>query len=144
MGSDLAGASMAQLIWDDRLATGHPLIDAQHAELHDLVMELGILAERDEDRLRLGDVLFEILSYAATHFREEEALMDAVGFPGLARQRKLHHAFAVKLARASKLFAQGDSEISASGLWRELNDWLLHHVWDEDMQLAEFLRSRGN
>lgn len=135
---------MEHLIWDDRLATGDPVIDDQHAQLHDLVMELGIIAEQGEDRVLLGEALFEIIAYAGTHFRAEEELMESVGYPELDRQRGLHQEFAADLAMTSERFGQGDLTVNAAQLRDDLHHWLRTHVWEEDMKLATYLRSRGN
>ena len=135
---------MEPILWDERLATGDPHIDAQHAELHDLAIELGVLAEREPDRVLLGEVLFDILSYAATHFSDEEALMARIGFPGLERQKKLHAEFTLELSALSAAFAAGDKNVTAAAVQERLQEWLVHHVWEEDLQFAEYIRPRGN
>lgn len=135
---------MEPIIWDERLATGDAHIDAQHAELHDLVLELGILAEEDPDRVRLGEVLFDLLSYASTHFADEEALMERIGFPGLEHQKTLHAEFRHEVAEMAARFAAGDEALTASKVQQRLQDWLLHHVWEEDLQFATYIRPRGN
>jgi hemerythrin len=135
---------MQPILWDERLATGDPQVDAQHAELHDLAMELGILAEREPDRIRLGEVIFDILAYAATHFDYEEALMERVGFPGLERQRHLHAEFSRELMQLAEAFAAGDPDVTAAKVQERLHEWLLHHVWEEDLQMAAYIRPHGN
>jgi hemerythrin len=135
---------MQPIIWDERLATGDPAIDAQHQELHDLVMELGMLAEEVPDRVALGEVIFEILAYAAVHFSDEEALMERIGFPGLARQKVLHSAFAEEVSDLAAAFVAGDDRVTASAVQARLQQWLLHHVWEEDLQFAAYIRPRGN
>jgi hemerythrin len=132
------------IVWDERLATGDPHIDAQHEELHDLVLELGMLAEEEPDRVALGDVLFDVLAYASTHFEDEEALMERIGFPGLARQKVLHQEFRTEVEDMAKRFADGDATLTASQMQERLHGWLLHHVWEEDLQLAAYLAPYGN
>ncbi len=135
---------MQPIIWDERLATGDPHIDAQHAELHDLVLELGILADEAPDRLALGEVLFDLLAYASTHFDDEEALMERIGFPGLDRQKSLHDAFRVEVAEMAARFGSGDETLDAPQVQARLQHWLVHHVWEEDLQFAAFIRPQGN
>lgn len=136
---------MEPVVWDKRLATGDPHIDAQHEELHDLVLELGLMAdEREEDRVRLGEVLFDVIAYASTHFSDEEALMERIGFPGLDRQKRLHAEFRTALAAMSDRFAEGDPTLNAAAMQTWLQDWLLHHVWEEDLQFAAYVRPQGN
>ena len=135
---------MEPIVWDDRLATGDSLIDAQHADLHDLVIELGMLADESPDRVRLGEVLFDVLAYASTHFADEEALMERIGFPGLERQKGLHSAFRLEVAEMAERFAAGDQSLTAEKIQQRLYEWLVGHVWEEDLQFAKYIRPRGN
>lgn len=135
---------MQPIIWDERLATGDPLIDAQHVELHDLVLELGLLADETPDRVRLGEVLFDVASYTSTHFADEESLMERIGFPGLERQRALHAEFVREVAEMVERFTAGDQALTAGHVQQRLQDWLLHHVWEEDLQFATYIRPKGN
>jgi hemerythrin len=132
------------IVWDERLATGDPHIDAQHAELHDLVLELGFLAEEEPDRIALGEVLFDVLAYATTHFADEEALMERIGFPGLERQKALHAEFARDVAEMTARFAAGDETLTAVQVQQQLQQWLIDHVWEEDLQFAVYIRPTGN
>lgn len=135
---------MQPILWDECLATGDPHIDAQHEELHDLVLELGILAEEDPDRVRLGDVLFDLLSYASTHFSDEESLMERIGFPGLERQKSLHAEFKREVNDMAARFTSGDEALTAGEVQQRLQEWLLNHVWEEDLQFAAYIRPHGN
>ncbi|NTU71463.1 MAG: bacteriohemerythrin [Coriobacteriia bacterium] len=135
---------MDPIIWNERLATGDAHIDGQHAELHDLVMELGILADEDPDPVRLGEVLFDVLAYASTHFEDEEALMERMGFPGLERQRELHTGFKSTVEEFARRFSEGDTTLTAALVQENLQQWLLTHVWEEDLQFAAYGRQRGN
>jgi hemerythrin len=132
------------MIWDERLATGDPHIDAQHLELHDLVLELGLLADEDPNRTALGEVLFDVLAYAATHFADEEALMKRIGFPGLERQKALHAEFGLEVRAMADRFAAGDKTLTAEYVQHRLHGWLVRHVWEEDLQFAEYVRPQGN
>ena len=138
------GVRVQPIIWDERLATGDPNIDAQHIELHDLVLELGMLTDSDLDRVRLGEVLFDILAYSSTHFADEEALMKRIGFPGLERQKTLHQEFRRRIVEMATRFSAGDETLTLDHVQRELQDWLIGHVWEEDLRFAAYIRPQGN
>lgn len=135
---------MQPIVWDERLSTGDAHIDSQHEELHDLVLELGILAEQDPDRVRLGEVLFDVLAYATTHFADEEALMERIGFPRLERQRILHAQFRATVSEMAERFSAGDETLTAGNVQGQLQEWLVNHVWEEDLQFAAYVRPQGN
>jgi len=138
------GFLVQPIIWDERLATGDSHIDAQHIELHDLVIELGILAESEPDRIRLGEVLFDVLAYSATHFSDEEDLMARIGFPGLERQKLLHAEFSRRIVEMATQYSAGDETLTADLVRSRLQEWLVHHVWEEDLQFAVYIRPQGN
>ena len=104
-----------------------------------------MLAEEDPDRVALGEVLFDVLAYASTHFDDEEALMERIGFPGLERQKALHAEFRIEVARRWRAVRGGRRDARrAACVQHRLQDWLVHHVWEEDLQFAEYIRPQGN
>jgi len=41
-------------------------------------------------------------------------------------------------------FGAGDETLDALQLQERLQHWLVHHVWEEDLQFAAFIRPQGN
>jgi hemerythrin-like metal-binding protein len=63
--------------WNQGLSIGDDYIDSQHRGFVELI---GGVSEYGDSRDR--HVLSEVLSYAATHFADEEAYMERIEYPG--------------------------------------------------------------
>lgn len=124
--------------WSDELLMGDPRVDAQHRTLFQMVEELGQAIRENRDDAVFTDTLFAVLLYAREHFRDEEALMERVGYPGLEAQRRMHEAFAVDAAEMAQAYVK-QRDIEAQVLFDHLSDWLDNHVRTQDMALSRFL-----
>lgn len=124
--------------WNQELLTGEPSIDTQHRELFALLEELGaaITAGRGDELVER--MLEEILGYASVHFHDEEALMAAVGYPGIASQQAAHSAFAADATRMTHEWAAGTG-VASEDLYEYLYTWVVQHVETMDLLLARFL-----
>jgi hemerythrin len=129
--------------WDPTLALGIPDLDRQHKEFFARVDSLVHAIRSGFSRDEVGRTLAFLGSYASTHFAAEEALMRAVGFPGLAEHRSEHAGF-VRDMEALEAEHQRDGA-SPSLILRvnvQLSGWLRDHICRTDRELAAFLRQR--
>lgn len=129
---------MHEHIFQDELLTGDAVIDEQHRQLFATArhLEASIAAGRGTEVVET--ILEELLGYAAVHFRDEEALMESVGFPGLASQRIAHQAFAADAAQLAQDWMAGHG-VSSEELSAYLSEWLSRHVETTDLLLARYL-----
>lgn len=88
---------MESFVWDTCFLTGLADVDDQHHELVDLFNELNrsLFHGHDTHADELDAIVQRLLAYAATHFAQEEALMDEVGLDERHRRvhRTLHQQF---------------------------------------------------
>ena len=124
--------------WSDELLTGDAHVDLQHRTLFQMVEELGDAIAEGRDDAVLTDTLFAVLLYAGEHFRDEEALMERIGYPGLDAQRRMHLMFASDAGKMAQAYAERRA-VEAQVLYDHLSDWLDNHVRTQDMALARFL-----
>jgi hemerythrin len=92
--SDASRPLLEYAEWSDRLELGIPLIDEQHRRFFDLAASL----QNNGDEVRVMKTLATLSDYIRSHFRDEEILMEAAGYPGLAAHRLLHARFRQMLA----------------------------------------------
>jgi len=78
--------------WDASLSTGVASLDEQHKQLFRHV-NLLLQATTERSMLRTFYVMEQLSHYVHTHFAEEEFLMRAHEFPGLADHVREHRAF---------------------------------------------------
>lgn len=124
--------------WTPALSTGVPLLDDQHKAIFQWLAELDSAAA-DERTLFGAYAITRLKHYTRDHFLDEEALMKAVGFPGLADHMAAHAAFRARLAELQlKSIAE---DISADTVML-LKDWLVDHIATTDMEYVPYLKRR--
>jgi len=113
------------------LATGHPDIDGQHRMLIHMIRELRERMASGEHLQGVLDALQGMLAYAATHFEDEEVIMEQAGWDGLERHEGLHAEF---MWKAGDLEAQiqVDYAQAARQALEYLYNWLMEHILVED------------
>lgn len=126
--------------WDEELLTGDAAIDEQHRELFALTEQLGQAIATGQGEDLVGSTLEELIGYAALHFRDEEALMADIEYPGLRSQSEAHAAFAADATRMQNEWLAGTG-VSSEVLHAYIRDWLTQHVRTVDLLLARFLKA---
>ena len=137
--------------WDPKFKIGIPLIDRQHEHLVNLCNDfyqslLKSKSNAKEDYHALvKQTLEKCLNYAATHFKEEERLMEASKFSGYKQHRDTHNSFTAKCEIAyAGIDTMPISEAIKFALF--LYDWINTHIAHEDRlympTLVEFLKEQ--
>jgi hemerythrin-like metal-binding protein len=122
--------------WSAVYETGIAEVDAQHRRLVELINELSVAQARPA-----GQLLDELVDYAARHFADEERLMAAQPLQpeAVAAHVAEHRGFVAEL---SSLRAQEEGA-DASTLQRFLASWLAFHILGTDRSMAVQLRLIG-
>jgi len=114
--------NFVQLVWKEAFACGHPVIDGQHQALFGCANDLleAVLSGRPRDEVLL---IVEQLIYAVEkHFRDEEWILDALGFSGLDAHRDEHAGL---MARCRELVGEFESGTLPLG---EIFQFLAHEL----------------
>lgn len=129
---------MFEHTFSEELLTGDAVIDEQHRELFATARRLDEAIEAGRGNETVETILEELLGYAAVHFRDEEALMARIEYPGLDSQQAAHAAFATDASRMAADWMAGRG-VSSAELSAHLSNWLERHVQTVDLLLARFL-----
>lgn len=121
----------------------------QHLRLASYAVEfsqiVGQLAEREptpEDWRHIDALFSRISRFVATHFSEEEAMMESYGYPGYPGHKKQHDKFVQELTQIKSQI--NDRNLNFKGkLSTLLWDWLYKHINEVDYQYGEFFREKG-
>lgn len=126
-------------LWDPKFSVGHPLLDEQHQEFMVLCQKAAAAADFDtrSGRLAFHSLLNDLAVYAEKHFRTEEEILAAHGYPGLDAQIEQHSEYLERLTEL--LTAATDGTLDAAGMRRFLASWLKGHILGSDLQFASFL-----
>lgn len=127
------------IIWSDRYSVGVALLDQHHRHLAQLINRLAECAAERALSESVGDVLDALVRYAEYHFRHEEALMEAAGYPALAEHRGEHLAFCEMISETCYTAMHGI--IGIDELLDYLTRWWQEHILLEDMRYRPLLGS---
>lgn len=128
--------------WKDSFALGVSEIDGQHKTFLDYLNSCyQDVSSGNKENIDPG-LLDNLKSYAAIHFRYEEALMLAGHYPDLDNQVKQHHYFESKIAELEVFEAVGGKR-TAESLLTFLRDWLLDHILVQDKRFSLTLKQNS-
>ncbi len=126
-----AGARFIE--WSEDMSVGHPELDRDHQRLIGILNNLGINMELG-NRNVVEFILDDLADYAQVHFRREEAYLESIGFPDLARHRTIHDAISQRIDDAKWKYFQGFAATLEGELLVFLTTWLNNHILVEDMK----------
>lgn len=131
---------MALVEWDQRLSVDIKVCDEQHEKLIGLVNDLHELMDADKGSEAVGKIFRSTIACAKAHFKEEEKMMQAHGYPAIEDQKLSHQLF---VNEVNNLFAQfksgGILTFSVVNFMKRLE----HHIKGEDKQYGRFVKSKG-
>lgn len=128
------------LIWNDDMKIGLPQIDRQHKKLHELLLRCLNIENTSKNNASIKKILDELLEYTQYHFRDEEIIMDACGYPFLENHHEVHEMLVKQVKKQIKQFEQGDFSIKS--LLLLLKEWFVEHNMGMDRAVAEC--AKGN
>jgi hemerythrin len=121
--------------WLDAYSINNIEIDEHHKEFIRIVNELHDISVGRNSSKSFVDTLGELVSYADYHFRAEEQQMKDIDYNGIDNHKTQHQYFRQKISD----FIDKD-DIDEYKQQHELivflGEWLLHHVVEEDKNIA--------
>ena len=134
---------MSYMAWNEHFVTGFPVVDDQHLGLVDMINQVAPFLSQSgpAQKEQAATLLDDLFKYAATHFRDEEAMMAgrSIDRDYLRRHHGLHQTFVDELTQLRRLHDEGDG-LDGSQLLRFLTSWLTFHILGEDQVMAHQLR----
>jgi hemerythrin len=133
---------MAFFEWSDEYSVGVSSIDRQHKKLIEIINTLYESMQAGQGEFALGRTLDDLASYARTHFRFEENLLETKGYPDLALHKKVHEGLYEQVMDLASQYKAGKTALSIqTGTF--LKNWLANHILNTDMKYSEHLVARG-
>ena len=127
--------------WSEKLSTGIIWQDMQHKELVTKLNELYEAIIKKHDTTTIKETIKFLDKYVIDHFGTEEKYMTEYDFPEAEEHIKEHHNF-IKDYDLLKDYYENPTELSATVLCFDLNQWLATHIRETDLKLGVFLKSR--
>ncbi len=134
------------LEWDnERMATGQPLIDAQHKEWIQRINQFNAAILLGEGEESVKETLEFLTKYANIHFTTEEDVMARLNIPVLEENRRAHEEFRAKLSEIrSWVNETGPSSVEVIALKMDMEKWVENHICTIDIRLRETIHHSEN
>ena len=97
---------------------------------------------KGQARTIIGDLLSKLLTYTRNHFTDEEKMLEAANYPGLAVHQIKHRALTKQVEEYIARFEKGDVMLS-NDLAGFLSDWLKTHILSVDQQYGPYMNEHG-
>ena len=126
----------------DNLLTGNELIDGQHKEIIEKINKLVSSCENGSCQIESIKMLDYLADYTEYHFREEEALQEEIGYPGLEEHKKRHEDFRIAVKELHEMLEEeeGPSERFVKAVQDNVVDWLYRHIKGFDCSVAAYIQ----
>jgi hemerythrin len=129
---------MAGLEWSDALSVGVEEIDEDHKKLVGMLNDLDAAVTAGHGTEVVGDILENLFSYTAWHFRHEERLMQTYGDPKFLDHKAEHEHLIASTEQFQAQYADGKLDVAAD-LLPFLKQWLTTHILGTDKATGMFL-----
>ncbi len=120
----------ARTNWSRAIETGLSEIDDQHRRL----FELAATFRGEGDQIRVMRALATLADYANTHLRDEEAMLHAIGYAGLAEHQRQHEQFRAMLRQLLDDARKLSLDDIASRIEDLINGWFYRHILTVDIE----------
>ena len=132
------------ITWNSTLETGYAAIDVQHKELINAVNKVLTACQQGQGTDKIHLLLEHLASYTNTHFGEEEALQKSSNYPDYLNHRNMHVAF-VQVVKDldAELKQTGPTPTLVNKILKNVCDWLVNHIRQQDAKLAAHLKEIG-
>ncbi|MBT2969889.1 MAG: bacteriohemerythrin [Candidatus Thiodiazotropha sp. (ex Ctena orbiculata)] len=132
------------LLWRDDWQLGLECLDKQHMKLVDVLNQLHRFVVHEDtrhysDRDQLCSQLKSLFDIARRHFKAEEGLMQAKGYPGLGDHRREHLMLLAELREHLREIETESKPFTVSTL-TALKHWQIDHVTNSDRLFVDFLK----
>lgn len=130
----------------DDLITGNKMIDSQHKELIEKINDLLKSCEERSSQSAAARMLNYLADYTEYHFKEEEALQQSIGYPGMKEHKEKHDELRCTVQELHNMLTEeeGPSDAFVEKVNEKVRDWLYYHIQTFDRSVAEFKFMRGN
>ncbi len=126
------------IVWKDEYEVGHPELDAHHRHLIEVINTLYEIATAGASEKQIDETMREMDAYAKLHFRTEEEVLTAVGYPHLRHHQGAHEAYVRKLDELKHSFFLPSGSLSQEIL-QFLKNWWLNHILRMDKEYAGYV-----
>ena len=129
---------MARIEWTEALSVGVSDVDDQHRQIIGLINRFEDSVRDSVGTAAVRSCIDSLVDYAGVHFRDEEAILESLQFPGLAKHKLFHQYFVARVKVFSDRFSSGEPDVPED-LLTFLKLWLVDHIMVSDQEYAAYV-----
>ena len=128
--------------WSKAYEIGIDKIDEQHKQFFAILNRLHEECLAGKGKEVVESTLAFLRNYALEHFETEKAFMQEHHYPRAERHMNLHETFLENYdALMDELDDFGASQDLAEQTAEMIEDWLVHHIMEADMDYAKYVKT---
>lgn len=128
--------------WTPNLSVGVENIDHQHKLLFEKANNLFQAGKQRKGKEVIAEMLDFLEDYTKQHFRDEEAYMAKINYPGLEQQKAAHKNFVAELAKLKEEYQKSGGNIVVIIRANQLIvNWLTKHISTMDKQIGLYAKN---
>src|SRR3989304_2143318 len=115
--------------WQEYLSVGVEKIDDQHKLLFAEFNALLAACKGEQWTEEVASLFLFLDDYVATHFADEESLMEKIGFPDYEKHREQHLAFTAEVATLKeRIKSEIPTRYPITSVPHFMTGWLIDHI----------------
>ena len=122
------------LIWSEKYRVGIDAIDRDHQVIFELTNKV---SQPDLTEQAMHEVIQEMIAYTRYHFRREETIMSACGYPDLDDHMRYHRNLEDRIDGLAAQYKQTTDPQTLMRLRSFLRNWWSGHIMDVDTTIAK-------
>jgi len=134
---------MPLMEWNQKMAVGVALLDADHQKLVQLINDLYDAMKDGHSKEVLGSILDRLVDYTKFHFAHEERFFAQTEYPGAVAHKKEHDALAKQVLEVQTKYKGGAYGTLSLDVMNFLKEWLVNHIQGSDKKYGPFLNGAG-
>ena len=123
--------------WNSSYSVGVNNIDNQHLRIMTIINDLHITTQLNTGKGAIKAILIELIACARIHFKFEEDLLKAVGYPAYEEHAQLHDEIRNRIKILHHVAVE-ENEPELVLIF--LKEWWKSHILEEDMKYSQFLK----
>lgn len=127
---------MEHILWTPALEIGVPLIDGQHRELLDMANRLMDAVDSGQGLSATELAATSLARYISTHFRDEEAYMESVGYPKFQMHKNAHTSLLDLVIHYLDMLRENQA-MTRADVGEFLGTWVVGHIINFDLKLKD-------
>ncbi len=136
-----AAADLVQLVWHAAYECGHTAIDDEHQALFGHTNQLLAAILSGRPTAEVAGLIDALIRAVGQHFRDEEAIIAAAGFPGAAEHAAIHRELLDRARNMAARFQAGPLGIGE--LFQFLaHDLVARHILGTDRKFFSYVQAR--